>query len=100
MVRVPTRRHWEIWESYQSLQMTPEEFLFLWDVSREELAKLCGKSLSTVNHWFSRGAHRIEPSEDDQRRLAEIHAFWTQFENEPKHLREIFEAKPRRRHQK
>lgn len=98
--KTPTKRHWEMFEAYKTRvtrQMEPEEFLKYWVVSYEELAELCGRSKSTVAHWFSKGEHRREPTEADRRRLAEIHALWSQFENEPTHLREIWE---RRRHRK
>ncbi|BAY67001.1 hypothetical protein NIES22_71450 (plasmid) [Calothrix brevissima NIES-22] len=98
--KTPTRRHWELFKVYQAKveqQMEPEEFLKHWAVNYEELAELCGRSKSTVAHWFSQGEHRREPSEADKRRLAEIHALWTQFENEPAHLREIWARKRRRK---
>jgi transcriptional regulator with XRE-family HTH domain len=97
--KTPTQRHWKLFELYKSKaaqQMEPEEFLEYWDVSYEELAELCGRSKSTVAHWFSKGEHRRSPSEADKRRLAEIHALWNQFENEPAHLREIWERKRKR----
>jgi transcriptional regulator with XRE-family HTH domain len=102
--KTPTRRHWELFEIYKTkvaIKMEPEEFLKHWAVNYEELAELCGRSKSTVAHWFSSGSHRREPSEADKRRLAEIHALWSQFENEPAHLREIWARKrDRKRDQK
>jgi len=98
--RTPTRGHWKLFEVYKAKvaqQMEPEEFLKHWTVSYEELAELCGRSKSTVAHWFSNGEHKREPTEADKRRLAEIHALWIQFENEPQHLREIWERKRSRR---
>jgi hypothetical protein len=96
-----TRRHWELFKVYKAkvaILMEPEEFLKHWAVNYDELAELCGRSKSTVAHWFSQGSHRREPSESDKRRLAEIHALWTQFENEPAHLREIWARKRHRKH--
>lgn len=98
--KAPTRRHWELFKVYRARiaeRMEPEEFLKYWSVTYEELAELCGRSKSTVAHWFSAGEHRREPSESDKRRLAEIHALWSQFENEPTHLREIWERRRRRK---
>jgi len=98
--KTPTRRHWELFEIYKvraAKHMEPEEFLKHWVVNYEELAELCGRSKSTVSHWFSSGEHRREPSEADKRRLAEIHALWSQFETEPPHLREIWARKRQRR---
>lgn len=98
--KTPTREHWKLFLAYKSRiaqTMEPEEFLKYWSVSYDELAELCGRSKSTVAHWFSKGDHHREPSESDKRRLAEIHALWTQFEAEPTHLREIWARKRQRR---
>ena len=98
--KTPTRRHWELFKAYKariSRQREPEECLEDWVVTYDELAELCGRSKSTVAHWFSQGEHRREPSEADKRRLAEVHALWSQFENEPSHLREIWERKRKRK---
>jgi hypothetical protein len=96
--KTPTQGHWKLFEVYKAAKsMEPEEFLKHWAVSYDELAELCGRSKSTVAHWFTQGEHRREPSEADKRRLAEIHALWTQFEAEPSHLREIWARKRSRR---
>jgi transcriptional regulator with XRE-family HTH domain len=95
-LKTPTRQHWRICTLFDALTLEPKEFLSYWDVTHAELAELLGKSRSTVAHWFSEGQARRYPSEADKRRLAEIHALWMIFENEPQHLREIYERKRKR----
>lgn len=77
--------------------MEPQQFLNYWDVNYDELAELCGCSRSTVAHWFTSGKSCVPPTQDHKRRLAEIHAFWTLYENEPHHLREIYQRKQPRK---
>jgi hypothetical protein len=82
--------------NYTTNSSRPKSLGFPTQFFDEELAELCGRSKSTVAHCFSQGEHRREPSEADKRRLAEIHALWTQFENEPAHLRKIWARKRQR----
>ena len=80
--------------------MKLEEFLQIWEVTREELAFICDCSVTTVNHWFSQGEHRRFPNEKHQQKLALTHHIWTTIETEPEYLRvlrEMYYRKPRRR---
>lgn len=99
-MKTPTRTQWKQFTLYKNARaqsMTPEEFRQHWDVTHAQLAELVGKSPSTVAHWFSSGAHKRVPTKDDERRLAEIHALWSQFENEPQHLRQAWEQHSRKK---
>jgi hypothetical protein len=52
-------------------EMTLEQFLAKWQVSRQDLAILCECSIDTVNHWFSDGLSHREPNRHHRMRLAE-----------------------------
>jgi hypothetical protein len=80
--------------------MEVEEFLDIWNVSREELAFICDCSITTVNHWFSQGEHRRVPTEKHKQRLALAHHIWITVETEPENLRVLREMydKKRRKH--
>jgi hypothetical protein len=100
--RTPPHTHWCALRFYLQLAhnelMELEEFLRIWDVSRDELAFICDCSVTTVNHWFSQ--HRRFPSEKHQQKLALAHHIWTTIETEPEYLqvlREMYRKKPRRR---
>ena len=54
-------------------EMTLEQFLEKWQVSRRDLAIIAECSIDTVNHWFSDGSSRREPNRHHRRRLAETH---------------------------
>lgn len=102
--RTPTHRHWRALEIYLQPAcnelMELEEFLNLWDVSREELAFICDCSLTTVNHWFSQGQHRRVPTDKHKQKLALVHHIWTTVETEPQYLqilRDMYHKKRRRK---
>jgi hypothetical protein len=54
-------------------EMTLEQFLAYWQVSRLSLAIISECSMDTVNHWFSEGSSHREPNQHHRRRLAEAH---------------------------
>ena len=54
-------------------EMTLEQFLAHWQVSRLSLAIISECSMDTVNHWFSEGLSHREPNQHHRRRLAEAH---------------------------
>lgn len=74
--KVPDRQHWDELTRISSLFMSPEEFLASWDVSAQELARVAGTSVTTVNHWFSEADTR-SPQPYHQFRLALIHRRWS-----------------------
>ena len=59
------------------------DFLNFWHVERDELATICGCSVSTVNQWFSQGkaSRAIDPLYKD--RLAIAHHIWLKMDLEP-----------------
>ena len=102
--QTPSPTHWYALRLYLQLAhnklMELEEFLRIWDVSRDELAFICDCSVTTVNHWFSQGEHRRFLSEKHQQKLALAHHIWTTIETEPEYLqvlREMYHKKARRK---
>jgi hypothetical protein len=101
--KIPGQGHWDALKTYLNPlkeQMELSEFLKYWDVSREELAFICDCSLTTVNHWFSRGVDRRVPSDKHKQRLALAHHIWATIETEPEYLqqlREMYSRKMRRK---
>ena len=102
--RIPSHTHWSALRLYLQLThdelMDLEEFIRVWDVSREELALICDCSVTTVNHWFSQGEHRRIPTDKHKQRLALAHHIWVTIESEPEYLqtlREMYHKKTRRK---
>lgn len=54
-------------------EMSLEDFLSHWNISREDLAVICECSIDTVAHWFVRGKSRRKPESHHRRRLADAH---------------------------
>lgn len=54
-------------------EMTLEQFLAHWQVSRQDLTILCECSIHTVNHWFSEGSSHREPNRHHRRQFALAH---------------------------
>ena len=52
------------------MEMTPKHFYSKWQVSHEQLAQICSRSLSTVRCWFLRGRLYRRPLSADFRLLA------------------------------
>lgn len=71
--------------------MEPIEFEQRWDVSRQDLADICGCSKSQVDHWYSVGKDSRSPSEHEKRLLELANYFWTVMETEPQYLRKLRE---------
>jgi len=99
--RHPHREQWDILKRHDDARsqcsMEPDEFLKHWNVTYAELAEIVGKSPGHVGHWFSKGKSHKPPSENDRRRLAEVHYIWTNYENDPQYLREIWGRTRQRR---
>ncbi|MEG4505161.1 helix-turn-helix domain-containing protein [Microcoleus sp. F6_B4] len=51
------------------LGMTPQKFYGKWDVTYEQMAEICGRSISTVKGWFKTGRHYRRPTPADLRNL-------------------------------
>ncbi|WP_293097543.1 hypothetical protein [Moorena sp. SIO3I6] len=50
--------------SHWQLAMTPKEFISKWEVSREDMALICSRSISTVNSWFAGNKRYKAPAAD------------------------------------
>lgn len=56
------------------LSMELDQFMELHpDISREQLAEICGCTLPTVNNWFAEGSTHREPTGHHKLRLAIAH---------------------------
>jgi hypothetical protein len=56
--------------SYCQLGMTPQRFYAKWQVSQEDMAAICSRSVSTVRGWFRKGRSYRRPTPVDLRHLA------------------------------
>jgi transcriptional regulator with XRE-family HTH domain len=76
--------------------MNPGNFIEKWGVTRQELAQLTGKSVETVNRWFS----DREPGSEIITLLSSIDLEWTireALDKLPSHIWAIYElAKARK----
>ncbi|MEM8503368.1 MAG: helix-turn-helix domain-containing protein [Cyanobacteria bacterium P01_D01_bin.1] len=74
--------------SYCRLGMTPQAFYAKWQVSHEELAAICSRSVSTVRGWFRKGSSYRRPSQTDLRHLAIMDFLLDHFDQIPETLKE------------
>jgi hypothetical protein len=72
--------------SYCQLGMTPQQFYAKWNVTQEELALICSRSISTVGRWFSKGRYCQRPTSNDLRHLALMDFLLEHVEEIPKAL--------------
>jgi hypothetical protein len=75
--------------SYCQLGMTPQRFYAKWQVSQEEMAAICSRSVSTVRRWFRKGRSYRRPTEVDLRHLAMMDFLLDHFDEIPVDLRSI-----------
>jgi hypothetical protein len=68
--------------------MTPQTFYAKWQVSQEEMATICSRSVSTVRRWFHKGRSYRRPTIVDLRHLALMDFLLDHFEQIPENLRE------------
>jgi len=62
------------------LGMSPQKFYGKWDVTYEQMAEICCRSISTVKGWFKKGRHYQRPTPADLRNLAVMDFFLEHFE--------------------
>lgn len=72
--------------SYCQLGMTPQQFYAKWDVTHNELALICSRSISTVQRWFTKGRNSSHPHPNDLRHLALMDFLLEHFEEIPQAL--------------
>jgi hypothetical protein len=65
------------------LGMTPRQFYEKWEVTHEQMAEICDRSLSTVRGWFKRGRHYRHPTPTDVGHLALMNFLLEHFEEIP-----------------
>jgi hypothetical protein len=76
------------WYSYCQLGMTPQRFYAKWQVSQEEMAAICSRSVSTVNRWFRKGRSYRRPTLVDLRHQALMDFLLDHFDHIPEELRQ------------
>ena len=71
------------------LGMSPRAFYNKWDITQEQMAVVCDRSISTVRGWFRLGSRYRAPTAMDCRQLALLD-FWLEFYEEiPVHWRDL-----------
>ncbi|NEQ46963.1 MAG: helix-turn-helix domain-containing protein [Leptolyngbya sp. SIOISBB] len=85
-----TPREQNLLDRYSQCQlgMTPQAFYTKWQVSQEEIATICSRSVSTVRRWFHKGRSYRRPTIVDLRHLALMDFLLDHFEQIPENLRE------------
>jgi hypothetical protein len=73
--------------TYCQLGMKPQHFHSKWEVSQEEIASICSRSISTVRSWFRRGQNCRSPLPIDLRHLALMDFLLEHWEDIPEELR-------------
>jgi hypothetical protein len=66
--------------------MTPQQFYTKWAVTKEEVASICSRSLSTVDRWFTNGRSHRRPTPNDLHHLALMDFLLEHFEEIPQAL--------------
>ncbi len=74
--------------SYCQLAMTPQAFYAKWQVSQEEMAAICDRSVSTVRRWFRTGHSYRRPTAVDLRHLAMMDFLLSHFDEIPEQLKD------------
>ena len=69
------------------LTMTPQTFYATWQVSQEDMAAICSRSVSTVRRWFRKGRSYRRPTAIDLRHLALMDFLLDYFDQMPEELR-------------
>jgi hypothetical protein len=69
------------------LGMTPQEFYSKWEVSQDQIASICERSISTVHNWFRTGQNYRSPLPSDLRHLALMDFLLEHWEDIPQELR-------------
>ncbi len=69
------------------LGMTPQHFYSKWQVSQEEIASICSRSISTVRNWFRTGENYRSPLPIDLYHLALMDFLLEHWEDIPEALR-------------
>jgi hypothetical protein len=71
-------------------QMSPRAFSAKWNVTRLQMARICGCSVSTADRWYARPTNYRAPAPIYQRRLAEMDFLWERWDEISPALKERF----------
>ena len=71
---------------YWELELEPQAFYAKWDVTYQQMALICSRSPTTVQHWFQTGKNYHSPSNYDKRYLALMDFLLEHFEEIPPKL--------------
>jgi hypothetical protein len=69
------------------LGMELQDFYSKWEVSQEDIASICSRSVSTVRNWFRSGQNCRSPLPIDLRHLALMDFLLEHWEDIPEELR-------------
>ena len=73
--------------TYCQLGITPQHFYSKWQVSQEDIASICSRSISTVRSWFRTGQNYRSPLPIDLRHLALMDFLLEHWEDIPESLK-------------
>jgi hypothetical protein len=68
------------------LEISPRRFYAKWDVSYQQIGKICSRSPATVQRWFGRGHNYRAPTACDMHHLALMDFLLEHFEEIPAEL--------------
>ncbi len=74
--------------SHCELGLSPQAFYAKWNVTYEQIAEICDRSISTVKRWFARGKRYRRPTPTDLRHLALMDLLWERWDELPTELKE------------
>ena len=83
--RYPTDLQWQMFRKLQNNMMEPQIFIERWEVTQEELARICSCSVRTVKRWFSSTENRKSPTSYHKFCLGLTNKLWTDLLNREEH---------------
>jgi hypothetical protein len=75
---------------YSEVRMTPQQFIYKWDVTQEFIAELCNCDVRTVHRWLASGRNYSPPLRCHQWELAFADLILSDFEGLPDKLKSLF----------
>ncbi len=68
------------------LELSPQSFYDKWNVTYQQIGRICSRSPATVQRWFSQGRNHRAPTPCDMRHLALMDFLLEHFEEIPTEL--------------
>ncbi len=68
------------------LELAPQRFYAKWNVTYQQMGRICSRSPSTVQRWFTRGCSSRSPNSCDLHHLALMDFLLEHFEQIPAEL--------------